>query len=69
MEERESTMELTDQQMHAKAELLFPARLIPVLRDLRGETWAQLVDRNDSSPQPHLDSATHQNGKLFFDKP
>jgi hypothetical protein len=49
-------MELTDQQIHAKAELLFPARLIPVLRDLRGETWAELVDRVAVLPDTHPDS-------------
>ena len=26
-------------------ELLFPSRLIPTLRDLRGEFWRELVDR------------------------
>ena len=27
------------------AEMIFPARVIPQLRDLRGKTWAQLIDR------------------------
>lgn len=29
--------------MYPKAEILFPPKLIPTLRDLRGEEWAQLV--------------------------
>jgi hypothetical protein len=31
--------------MYPKAELLFPPRLIPSLRDLRGPEWAALVTR------------------------
>lgn len=27
------------------AEVMFPARVIPMLRDLRGKAWAQLIDR------------------------
>ncbi len=30
---------------HPKAELLFPSYLIPELRELRGPSWTQLVDR------------------------
>lgn len=49
-------MELTDQLINAKAELLFPAHLIPILRDLRGEEWQQLVDRVAALPDTHPDS-------------
>ncbi|RME62377.1 MAG: hypothetical protein D6790_06390 [Caldilineae bacterium] len=54
--EGNSTMELTDQLINAKAELLFPAHLIPILRDLRGEEWQQLVDRVAALPDTHPDS-------------
>ncbi len=37
--------DLVDSFVHAKAELLFPAHLIPNLRDLRGDEWRALVDR------------------------
>ena len=39
--------------MYPKAEILFPAPLIPRLRDLRGPLWAELVDR--VSPLPETD--------------
>jgi hypothetical protein len=42
--------------VHSKAELLFPAHLIPSLRDLRGEEWRALVDRVASLPETHPDS-------------
>lgn len=42
--------------VHAKAELLFPAHLIPSLRDLRGEEWRALVDRVAALPETDLDS-------------
>ena len=29
-------------------EMLFPSRVIPMLRDLRGDLWQELVDRVDS---------------------
>ena len=32
-------------------ELLFPPRLLPVLRELRGTDWRQLVDRALSAPE------------------
>ncbi|MEZ4633974.1 MAG: hypothetical protein R2873_05210 [Caldilineaceae bacterium] len=38
------------------AELFFPARLIPILRDLRGERWRQLVDRVAKLPDTHPDT-------------
>jgi hypothetical protein len=32
------------------AEILFPARVIPSLRNLRGQVWQQLIDRVLSQP-------------------
>ncbi len=37
--------------MYPKAELLFPPRLIASLRNLRGPTWAALVDRTTRLPE------------------
>ena len=34
---------------NADTELLFPPRIIPSLRDLRGATWKKLVDRVEKS--------------------
>jgi hypothetical protein len=42
--------------MYPKAELLFPPRLIPLLRDLRGSDWAELVDRVAKLPETDPDS-------------
>jgi hypothetical protein len=42
--------------IHTKAELLFPAHLIPSLRDLRGEEWRALIDHVSTLPETHLDS-------------
>lgn len=42
--------------VQSKAELLFPAHLIPSLRDLRGEEWRELVDRVTALPETHPDS-------------
>ncbi|HEC24373.1 MAG TPA: hypothetical protein ENI95_15825 [Chloroflexi bacterium] len=36
-------------------EILFPARVIPALRDLRGEEWRQFVDRVLSGPPASLE--------------
>ncbi|MCD4753336.1 MAG: hypothetical protein K8R40_09720 [Anaerolineaceae bacterium] len=38
--------------MNSDTELLFPLRLIPELRDLRGSEWQELIDRilSDQSP-------------------
>lgn len=47
---------LTEQMINARAELLFPAHLIPILRDLRGDAWRQLVDRVAALPDTHPDS-------------
>lgn len=48
--------EVSEFAVHAKAELLFPAHLIPTLRDLRGEEWRDLVDRVAALPETHPDS-------------
>jgi hypothetical protein len=37
--------------MYAKNELMFPHHVIPVLRDLRGPEWKDLVDRVLSVPE------------------
>ncbi len=37
-------------------DLVFPARVIPLLRDLRGSDWAALVDRVLSLPEQHPDT-------------
>lgn len=42
--------------MYPKAELLFPPRLIPSLRNLRGPEWAALVDRVTKLPETDRDS-------------
>jgi hypothetical protein len=42
--------------MYPKAELLFPPRLIPSLRDLRGPEWAALVERVLKLPETDPDS-------------
>jgi hypothetical protein len=49
-------MELTERMVNETAELLFPARLIPILRDLRGESWRRLVDRVSALPDTHPDT-------------
>jgi len=36
-------------------EMLFPMRVAPVLRDLRGSAWRQLVDRCLMTPEASLD--------------
>lgn len=40
---------------HLRTELLFPPRLIPQLRDLRGPKWQELVDRVTPLPETHPD--------------
>jgi len=42
--------------MYPKAELLFPPRLIPSPRDLRGPEWAALVERVTRLPETEPDS-------------
>ena len=39
-----------------RTELLFPPRLIPDLKDLRGEEWAELVEHVASLPETHPDT-------------
>jgi len=48
--------DLSEFAVHSKAELLFPAHLIPNLRDLRGPEWRELVDRVATLPETHPDS-------------
>jgi hypothetical protein len=48
--------DLSEFGVHTKAELLFPAHLIPSLRELRGEEWQGLVDRVSTLPETHPDS-------------
>lgn len=36
-------------------ELLFPSRVIPLLRDLRDESWAALIDRISKLDPDHID--------------
>ncbi len=48
--------DLSEFAIHSKAELLFPAHLIPNLRDLRGEEWRELVERVAALPETHPDS-------------
>ena len=48
--------DISEYGVHTKAELLFPAHLIPNLRDLRGEEWRALVDRVAALPEAHPDS-------------
>ncbi len=38
-----------------RTELLFPPRLIPTLRDLRGDVWRELVDAVTPLPEDHPD--------------
>jgi hypothetical protein len=40
---------------HLRTELLFPPRLIPQLRNLRGEVWRELVDGVIPLPETHPD--------------
>jgi len=42
--------------MNPRTELLFPPRLIPDLKDLRGELWRELVERVASLPETHPDT-------------
>lgn len=42
--------------MYPKAELLFPPRLIPSLKTLRGPDWAALVERVARLPETEPDS-------------
>jgi hypothetical protein len=42
--------------MYPDSEILFPTRCIPILRDLRGEDWRDLVTRVMSRPEDHEDT-------------
>lgn len=42
--------------MYPKAEILFPPKLIPSLRDLRGPEWAKLVDHISALPETDPDA-------------
>ncbi len=48
--------EVSEFAIQSKAELLFPAHLIPSLRDLRESEWRALVDRVAALPETHPDS-------------
>jgi hypothetical protein len=41
---------------HGDTEILFPMRVAPALRDLRGEVWARLVRRASAAPDASLDA-------------
>ena len=41
---------------HGDTEILFPMRVAPALRDLRGEVWARLVRRAAAAPDASLDA-------------
>jgi len=42
--------------MYPKAEILFPFSVTPKLRDLRGEKWAELVERVSNLPETDPDA-------------
>jgi len=42
--------------MYPDSEILFPTRCIPILKDLRGDEWRDLVQRVISSPEEHEDT-------------
>lgn len=42
--------------MYATNELMFPPRVIPSLRDIRGPEWQRLVDRVTALPEEHPES-------------
>ena len=41
--------------MYPKAEILFPPKQIPYLKDLRGPEWAELVSQVSKLPETHPD--------------
>lgn len=41
--------------MYPESEILFPPRCIPLMRNLRGPAWAELVDRVAKLPDGHVD--------------
>jgi hypothetical protein len=42
--------------MYPKAEILFPTKLIPTLKELRGPEWAELVTRVSRLDETHPDT-------------
>lgn len=42
--------------MYATNELMFPPKVIPSLRDIRGSEWRRLIDRVMSLPEEHPES-------------
>lgn len=42
--------------MYPKAEILFPTKLIPTLKELRGPEWAELVTRVSRMDETHPDT-------------
>ncbi len=42
--------------MYPESEILFPSRVIPLLEDLRGDEWRQLVSKVKKLPETHVDS-------------
>lgn len=42
--------------MYPDSEILFPTRCIPVLKDLRGKEWRDLVERVMDSSEDHEDT-------------
>jgi hypothetical protein len=42
--------------VNPRTELLFPPHLIPDLRDLRDDTWRELIDYITSLPETHPDT-------------
>jgi hypothetical protein len=43
-------------QVYQKYELIFPPRLIPQLRNLRGKKWMKLIDYLSNLPDTHPDA-------------
>ena len=42
--------------MYPESEILFPSRVIPLLEDLRGDEWRQLVGKVKKLPETHVDA-------------
>lgn len=41
---------------HGDTEILFPMRVAPALKDLRGKAWARLVERAENAPEASLET-------------
>jgi hypothetical protein len=50
------SMNIPEKPISSNAEILFPSRYIPILRDLRGDEWRALVDEVSDLPERHPDS-------------